>query len=111
MNDVDGALSAAVGGTDGLLIEQYPEGRELPMDLSMAVAELTNLIANGRLVSRALSGGGVEELVLFSQQLVSYTRLLNSELFFLVVMTPNGNVGQARLRSERAAERVLEAFV
>ena len=107
---MDGALSAAVGGMDGLLIEQYPENGDLSMDLSMTVAEQTNLVATSRLVSGTLSGGGVEELVLFTQNLVSYTRLLEGDLFFLIIMAPSGNVGKARLYSERAAERVLEVF-
>ena len=109
MNDVDAALVAAVGGMDGLLIEQYPD-QDVSMDLSMTVAEQTNLVATSRLVSRTLSGGGVEELVLFTQNYISYTRLLEGDLFFLIIMAPSGNVGKARLYSERAAERVLEVF-
>ena len=106
MDNIDGALAAAVGGLDGLLVEQCPDDP----DLAMTVAEQTNLIGNGRLVSQALSGGRVEEVVLFAHNVISYTRLLEGDLFFLVVMTPAGNVGQARLQSERAAGRVLEAF-
>jgi predicted regulator of Ras-like GTPase activity (Roadblock/LC7/MglB family) len=109
VNNVDGALSAAVGGMDGLLIEQYPQQAQ---GLSALAAETTNILVNTRnAYSGGLSGGALREVIVTTEKYVGYTRLLNDELFCLVIMNPVGNIGKARLYSAQAAKRILEVFV
>ncbi|MEM6429202.1 MAG: hypothetical protein AAF708_08180 [Deinococcota bacterium] len=108
VDNIDGTLAAAVGGMDGLLIEQYPPQSD---DLSAVTAEQTNVLNNTSLAySEALSGGNLHEIIVTADNLVGYTRLLGEELFCLIVMEPKGNIGKARLYSEQAAKRILQVL-
>lgn len=108
VDQVDGAQVAAVGGMDGLLVEQYPaQGR----DLSATTAELTNLLTATRTAySGTLDAGEIHEVIVTAEQVIGYTRLLGDDMFCLIVMNPGGNIGKARLYSEEAARRILEVF-
>jgi len=108
VDNVDGALSAAVGAMDGLLIAQYPSQGH---DLSMMTAEKTKVISYLRQIyNGVLAGGELSEVVVVASHLIGYTRLLSDELFCLVVMNPAGNIGKARLYSEQVSVRILEVL-
>jgi predicted regulator of Ras-like GTPase activity (Roadblock/LC7/MglB family) len=105
---VDGATAAAVGSMDGLLIEQsVTQGQ----DLAPLVAELTNLLSGGkRALGSHVAGGPLSELILTAEQLVTYTRLLDSTLFCVIIIEAGGNLGKARLYARQAARSILEAL-
>lgn len=108
VDSVDGALVAAVGGMDGLLVEQYPSAQR---DLNAATAEVTNLLNTAATtLGDHLDGGAVQELVFTGERLIGYVRVLDPDFFCVLVMNPAGNVGKARLFSEQAGQRVLGAF-
>ncbi len=109
VNNVDGATSAAVGGMDGLLIEQYPPTGQ---DLAAIAAEQSNII-NSTLSAykQALSSGELREIIVTADNLVGYTRLLSSELFCMIVMDDSGNIGKARIYTEQAASQILDALM
>lgn len=108
VDNVDGTLYAAVGGMDGLLIEQAPRTGE---DLSAATAEVTNVLTYTRSAfGTTLDGGDIKELIVTAEKMVAYTRMLDDELFCIVIMNPAGNIGKARLYSEQAARQILEVF-
>lgn len=108
LESVDGALSVAVGGMDGLLIEQYPPERR---DLSVVAAEKTNILVNIRSAyGQTLSGGELREVIVTTEKLVGYTRLLGDGLFCLIIMNASGNIGKARLYSDQAVQRITEVL-
>ena len=108
VENIDGALVAAVGGMDGLIIEQYPQQEQ---DLSGITAEQTNILTTAKSIYvERLKGGNLQEFIVTAENLIAYTRLLNSELFCLIVMNPSGNIGKVRLYSEQAQTRILEAL-
>jgi len=102
---VDGCVAAAVAGMDGLVIEQYPrEGS----DLTAAVAELTQALGGLRAtVGNALDGGAVHEVIVTAERRTGYARLLEGELFCLLVLGRHGNVGKARLYSAEAERKII----
>lgn len=105
---VDGAVAAAVGGMDGLLVEQTGSGRP---DLSGFIAELANVLAaGGTAMSERLDGNGLEELVLVSGSHLAYVRVLNRHLWCLLLLRPDGNLGKARLLSRQAAAGIVRAL-
>lgn len=105
--NVDGSLYVALGGMDGLLIEQFPKDQ----DLFAFAAEFANVTsALERLSKAGLEGGEVKEVMVSAEQLISYARLLNEDLFLLVLMNRSGNLGKARLYTEQAAPKLLEQF-
>lgn len=107
VDNVDGALAALVGDTDGLLIEQYPRGER---DLSAVTAQWTNVLHTLSGVATTLEGGETREVMLTAEKLIGYARVLNNDLFCFIVMNPSGNIGKARLYSEKMAERILDVF-
>ena len=108
VSNVDGALFAALGSVDGLLVDQYPKQGN---DLSAFTAELTNVLGNvGRLNQAGFDGGPLQEAMVTAERLMSYARMLNDELFLFIVMNPSGNLGKARLYSEQVAPQILEMF-
>lgn len=107
IDNVDGAQAAVIGDTDGLLIEQYPKQSR---DLSAVTAQWTNVMTNLRAVSNGLDGGEVAEVMLTADKLICYARILSDDLFCFIVMNPSGNIGKARLYSDKMAERLLEVF-
>jgi predicted regulator of Ras-like GTPase activity (Roadblock/LC7/MglB family) len=108
VDQVDGATAVAVGGMDGLLIEQsVTQGQ----DLAPLLAELTNLLTGGkRAFDSHISGGALTELILTGEQLLTYVRVLGSELFCVMVLETGGNLGKARLYSGQAARHIIEAL-
>ena len=106
IENVDGSQAAVIGDTDGLLIEQYPQSK----DLSAATAQWTNVMVNLAAVSGGLDGGDLKEIMLTADKLICYARILNDDLFCFIIMNPSGNIGKARLYSEKMAERLVEVF-
>ena len=107
IENVDGAQAAVIGDMDGLLIEQYPQ---VSTDLSPVTAQWTNVMGNLKMVADGLGGGNVKEIMLTADKLICYARLLSDDLFCFIIMNPSGNIGKARLYSDKMAERLLEVF-
>jgi predicted regulator of Ras-like GTPase activity (Roadblock/LC7/MglB family) len=100
-----GARVAALGSTDGLVVEQYPRDR---CDLSTTAAELTNvLVGVRRALSEALDVGDARELVIGTDGATAYVRVLARELYLVVVMEAGADPAPARAKSATAAEHVL----
>ena len=109
VNHVDGALSAAVGGMDGLLIEQYSADER---DLTAVAAEQTSLLSFSQAAySKALEGGDLKEVIVSADEVVGYTRLLGDDLFCLVVLSASGNLGKARLYSDQVSGVIREVLL
>lgn len=107
-SQVDGATAAAVGSMDGLVVEQSGSQAHL---LPAFVAELTNVLnASRAALTQRLSAGGLNELILSAESQVAYVRVLNQDLFCVILMEAGGNLGKARLYSGFAGKRILEAL-
>lgn len=105
VTDVSGAWGAAIGGLDGLLVEEYaPTGT----DMSLLVAEHAGLLrAVNVAYGGTLGGGEARELYLRGESLSVYLTPIGAEFFVLVALDGRSNLGQARLYA-RAAARALE---
>jgi len=105
---VDGALAAAVGGMDGLVVEKVGSARE---ELDAFVAELTNVLtASSSALGHRLDGGPLQELILSAERLTAYVRVLDRDLYCVLLLDVGGNLGKARLYSGYAGKRILEAL-
>ena len=103
--NVDGAIGAAVGGMDGLLVEQFPADARVP--LSSLVAEHANLIRNTSTAYKTvLNLGAVGELIVQSDKVMSYLRPISNDFFLTLVLEPKGNLGKARLMSLEAVRQL-----
>jgi uncharacterized protein len=105
IENVDGAIGAAVGGMDGLLVEQFPADARVP--LSSLVAENANLIRNTvNAYKTVLNLGSVGEMIVQSDKVMSYLRPITSDFFLTLVLEPKGNLGKARLMSNEAVRQL-----
>ncbi|MEX2541372.1 MAG: roadblock/LC7 domain-containing protein [Trueperaceae bacterium] len=104
VEQVDGALAAAVAGMDGLLVEQYPQHA----NLGPFAAELTAVLgSSSAAMSDHLGAGETRELMVAAESRLAYIRVLSADLFCLIVLGADGNLGKARLYGEQAAKRLV----
>lgn len=109
VSNVDGANGAAVGGVDGLLVEQFPHDARAP--LVSIVAENANLLrSSNNAYQNILEAGAVNEIIVQSEKLMGYLRPVNADFFLTLTLEPNGNLGKARLMSTEAVRLLKEAL-
>ncbi len=107
VGNIDGALGAALGGMDGLLVEQFAGNNKI--NLATVIAEHANILKNARIAySGSLAAGNIKEVLVTAENMLGYTRQINNEFFLTVVLDPKGNIGKARILSERAARQIQE---
>jgi uncharacterized protein len=107
VGSVDGALGAALGGMDGLLIEQFAQ--EGSHDLAAIVAEHANLLRSAKNAYRnTLSLGDIREVMIFADKIFGYTLQVTGDFFLTLVLEPKGNIGKARLMAEVAAKQIRD---
>jgi uncharacterized protein len=103
--NTDGALGAALGGMDGLLIEQF--AKEGKLALGNVVAEHSNLLRSAKTAyATSLLAGEVDELFVSSEKMIGFTKRINAEFFVTLMLEPNGNIGKARLLLEQAVRQL-----
>ncbi len=106
LTQADGVLVAAVGGMDGLVVEQRPQERA---ELAVCVAELTNaLVGLRRAVGEALAGGAVEELSVSSERVQALVRHVTPEHYLLLALEPTADRAAAARALDEGANRVRE---
>jgi uncharacterized protein len=109
VSNVDGAIAAAIGGMDGLLVEQFSS--EAKLDLSSIVAEHSNLLRNASIAyAGSLDAGEVKEVLIISQKLIGYTIQVTPDFFLTLTLEPNGNIGKARLMGDQALKSLREVL-
>ncbi len=109
VSNVDGAIGAAIGGMDGLLVEQF--SNETKLDFSSIVAEHSNLLRNaGIAYQSSLDAGKVSEVLIISQKLIGYTVQITPDFFLTLTLEPSGNIGKARLMSDLALKSLREVL-
>ncbi|MGC8966904.1 MAG: hypothetical protein ACP5JV_00970 [Thermus sp.] len=121
LDRVDGAFAAAIGTLEGLLVEGVGRRR---VDLEAAVAEHAALLRQARAAyAGSLGTPRVEELLVGGHPVVGYARMVragstsregwafrqgSSDLFLLLLLEAEGNLGQARWQTAKARERLWE---
>ncbi len=95
-----GGIGAVLMGTDGIPIEQVvmapvPEG-PLAEDLATAGVEFGRILDDIRKASDALSGGAVREAVVVLARFTLLFRMVDEDVFLVLVLGADGNIGKAR---------------
>jgi predicted regulator of Ras-like GTPase activity (Roadblock/LC7/MglB family) len=102
----DGAVIAAVGGMDGLVVEQRPEPGP---DLSVCVAEFANALTGvRRAVGEALAGGAVQELDVRGERVHALVRHVTPDHYVLLALQPSADLHAAGRALGEAATGVRE---
>ncbi|WP_114312907.1 roadblock/LC7 domain-containing protein [Thermus caldifontis] len=122
LDQVEGAFAAAIGTLDGLLVEGVRRKR---VDLEAAVAEHAALLRQAKAAyAGSLGTPRVQELLVGGHPVVGYAHVVRragpgpqrplprgkgpEELFFLLLMGPDANLGQARRQTAKAVEKLAE---
>ncbi len=122
LDQVEGAFAAAIGTLDGLLVEGVRRKR---VDLEAAVAEHAALLRQAKAAyAGSLGTPRVQELLVGGHPVVGYAQMVRKasprpqgafpqgqgleELFLLLLMKPEANLGQARLQTAKTAEKLAE---
>ena len=95
-----GGIGAMLMGSDGIPIEQFvgmavPEG-PLSEDLATAGVEFGRILQDIRKASDALAGGVVHETVVVLSRFILLFRMVDEDVFVVVVLGADGNIGKAR---------------
>jgi predicted regulator of Ras-like GTPase activity (Roadblock/LC7/MglB family) len=102
---VDGAVVAAIGSADGLVVEQHPPAEH---DLAATAAELTHVLGGvTRALGEHLGAGATRELMITTERTLAFVRIVTPDLYLLVTMDPSGNLGKARLHADEAADQLM----
>lgn len=95
-----GGIGAALMSTDGIPIEevvvsQAPEG-PLTEDIGTAGVEFGRILDEIRKASDSLAGGAVKETVVLLSRFTLVFRPVDEDVFLVLVLAPDGNLGKAR---------------
>jgi predicted regulator of Ras-like GTPase activity (Roadblock/LC7/MglB family) len=100
-----GAIGVALMGTDGIAVAELqapdPDLSVLDGEVGAAGIEFGRILDEVRKAADALSGGRLEEVVVGLARMTLVFRAVDDELFLVVALAPNGNLGKARFLLRR----------
>jgi predicted regulator of Ras-like GTPase activity (Roadblock/LC7/MglB family) len=108
VTSVDGAVAATIMGIDGIPVQVYEvEGRD-DVDISSLLIEYTALIPQVQRSAQMFAAGGLEELSIKSEKLVTIIRPVNAEYILALALRTNANMGKGRYLLRVHAPKLVE---
>jgi predicted regulator of Ras-like GTPase activity (Roadblock/LC7/MglB family) len=102
----EGALACSLMGVDGIEVDTHLEGGA-EFDVKSLLIEYSGLLRSAREAAEAHEAGGVAELSIHTDKLLTVARLVSPEYFMMVALAPDGNVGKARYLLRVTAPKLL----
>jgi predicted regulator of Ras-like GTPase activity (Roadblock/LC7/MglB family) len=102
----DGAVACTLMGVDGIEVDTHVQASG-EVDVRSLLVELSTLFRNAREATEAHEAGGVAELSVGTDKLMTVARLVSPEYFMAVALTPDGNFGKARYLLRVTAPKLL----
>lgn len=91
----DGAVACTLMGVDGIEVDTHVADGSV-IDVKNLLVEYSSLFRTAREAAEAHEAGGIAELSISTERLVTVARLVTPEYFMAVALTPEGNFGKAR---------------
>jgi predicted regulator of Ras-like GTPase activity (Roadblock/LC7/MglB family) len=92
---VEGALACSLMGMDGIEVDTcHADGAAL--DVPSLLVEYTGVLRSARDAAEAHAAGGLAELSIATEKLLTVARVVSPEYFMVVALAPDGNFGKAR---------------
>ncbi len=104
-SQVEGAVACSVMGFDGIAIDTH-EVQSPEVDLQAMLIEYGNILTRLREAADVLQAGGVSEVSINTDKLITISRMLTPEYFIVLALTPEGNSGKGRYALRVVAPRV-----
>jgi len=95
IESVEGGCSISVMASDGIPIDEVVVN-QAGLDLQLLTVEYATLLKDIRRIVEVLKVGQLEEISVATGQLHVIIRILNEELFVVLIMTREGNLGKGR---------------
>ncbi len=102
---IDGAVACSLMGVDGIEVDTHLASKA-DLDLKSLLVEYSEVFRSARLAAEAHRAGGVFEVSINTDKLVTVARLVSPDYFMVVALTPEGNYGKARYLLRIAAPKV-----
>jgi predicted regulator of Ras-like GTPase activity (Roadblock/LC7/MglB family) len=93
---VEGALACSLMGVDGIEVDTHLQPNGGDVDLKSFLVEYSGLFRSAREAAELHQAGGVDELSVTTDKLVTVARLVSPEYYMVVALSPGGNLGKAR---------------
>jgi predicted regulator of Ras-like GTPase activity (Roadblock/LC7/MglB family) len=103
---VEGAVACSLMGIDGIEVDTHVARDAQVDDLKSLLVEYSGIFRSAREAAEAHQAGGVFEVSINTEKLVTVARLVSPEYFMVVALTPEGNYGKARYLLRIAAPKV-----
>ena len=94
VKNVQGADAAVLMGFDGILVDMYNGGPDV--DIESMGMEFSVLLREVRNAAELLNAGNANEMTIRTDKLLAVLRVINTEYFIAMALTPEGNIGKAR---------------
>jgi predicted regulator of Ras-like GTPase activity (Roadblock/LC7/MglB family) len=102
---VDGAIACTLMGVDGIEVDSHVQaGAEV--DFKSLLVEYSGVFRSARDAAEAHEAGGVSEVAISTDKVVTVARLVSPEYFMVVALSPGGNFGKARYLLRVTAPRL-----
>jgi predicted regulator of Ras-like GTPase activity (Roadblock/LC7/MglB family) len=100
---VEGALACTLMGVDGIEVDTHLQpqpGQQGGGDLDMKslLVEYSGVFRSAREAAEAHEAGGVAEVSISTDKVLTVARLVTPEYFMVVALSPDGNLGKARFK-------------
>lgn len=110
VSQVDGAIACSVMGFDGIAVETHQApalaDHAADLDLQAAWIEYANLLSQLKNQAETLKTGGISELCVTSEKVLTVMRLVSPEYFVVLGLKPDGNYGKGRYLLRLAAPKL-----
>ncbi|HUL59238.1 MAG TPA: hypothetical protein VLU43_08185 [Anaeromyxobacteraceae bacterium] len=93
---VDGALACSLMGVDGIEVDTHLAGDDGDVDVKSLLIEYSGIFRTAREAAEAHEAGGVAEVSIQTDKVLTVARLVSPEYFMVVALDPGGNFGKAR---------------
>jgi predicted regulator of Ras-like GTPase activity (Roadblock/LC7/MglB family) len=97
LTGLEGGLAVMVMADDGIVVEEAAADRTT-FDLQVLGVEYAAVLREIRRTVEVIRAGALEEVCVTTDRLCAVMRAVNDELFALLVMFRDGNLGQGRHR-------------
>jgi predicted regulator of Ras-like GTPase activity (Roadblock/LC7/MglB family) len=106
VEQVDGAVACSVMGFDGIPVETHQAGALDDIELNNTWVEYGNVLTQLKTAAEILKTGGVQEVSVNAEKVVTLMRLVTDEYFLVLAMKPTANYGKGRYALRLAAPKV-----
>jgi predicted regulator of Ras-like GTPase activity (Roadblock/LC7/MglB family) len=102
----DGGLAGILMDFEGIAVDSYVKADSL--DITAVGAEYSVILKSIQRATESLEAGGPREVAIQSEKVTTLIRILNSEYFLALTLSPDGNFGKGRYLMRTAAPKLLE---